>query len=72
MWNATTLPSCAYTPALKGHLPGGPAMPLIVTAMTIGITGLPGADHACRSLSVSKVVSGGALVWADSGAVVDV
>jgi hypothetical protein len=47
-------------------------MPIIVTAMTIGITGLPGADHAYRSLSVSKMVSWGAFVWADSGAVVDV
>jgi hypothetical protein len=27
--------------AINGHLPGGPAMPLIVTAMIIGLTGLP-------------------------------
>lgn len=31
---------------LNGHLPGGPAMPIIVTAMIIGITGLPDTDHA--------------------------
>jgi uncharacterized membrane protein len=27
--------------AVNGHLPGGPATPLIITAMIIGITGLP-------------------------------
>jgi hypothetical protein len=32
--------------AINGHLPGGPAMPIIVTAMIIGITGLPDTDHA--------------------------
>lgn len=31
--------------AINGHLPGGPAMPMIVTAMIIGITGLPDADR---------------------------
>jgi uncharacterized membrane protein len=30
--------------AINGHLPGGPAMPIIVTAMIVGITGLPDAD----------------------------
>lgn len=32
--------------AINGHLPGGPAMPIIVTAMIIGITGLPNTTHA--------------------------
>lgn len=32
--------------AINGHLPGGPPMPIIVTAMIIGITGLPDTDHA--------------------------
>jgi uncharacterized membrane protein len=32
--------------AINGHLPGGPAMPIIVTAMIIGISGLPDTDHA--------------------------
>ncbi len=32
--------------AINGHLPSGPAMPIIVTAMIIGITGLPDTDHA--------------------------
>ena len=32
--------------AINGHLPGGPAMPIIVTAMIIGIAGLPDTDHA--------------------------
>lgn len=32
--------------AINGHLPGGPAMPIIVTAMIVGITGLPGSDRA--------------------------
>lgn len=31
--------------AINGHLPGGPAMPIIVTAMIIGITGLPDTDR---------------------------
>lgn len=31
--------------AINGHLPGGPAMPIIVTAMIIGITGLPDTTH---------------------------
>jgi uncharacterized membrane protein len=30
--------------AINGHVPGGPAMPIIVTAMIIGITGLPDTD----------------------------
>jgi hypothetical protein len=32
--------------AVNGHLPGGPAMPIILAAMVVGITGLPDTDHA--------------------------
>jgi hypothetical protein len=31
--------------AVNGHLPSGPAMPLIVAAMVVGITGLPDTDR---------------------------
>jgi hypothetical protein len=31
---------------INGHLPSGPAMPIIVAVMVVGITGLPDTDHA--------------------------
>ena len=31
--------------AVNGHLPGGPASPIIITAIIIGITGLPDTDR---------------------------
>ena len=31
--------------AINGHIPGGPAMPIIITAMIIGITGLPDTNR---------------------------
>ena len=31
--------------AVNGHVPGGPATPIIVTAMIIGVTGLPDTDR---------------------------